>query len=56
VESYVGHVRTLTEERDAITTEYEKENERLGLELTRLRLQQGNPFPPTPGPGRCGNR
>ncbi|XP_075293500.1 uncharacterized protein LOC142363365 isoform X1 [Opisthocomus hoazin] len=40
VESYVGHVRTLTEERDAITTEYEKENERLGLELTRLRLQQ----------------
>ncbi|XP_074970199.1 coiled-coil domain-containing protein 30 isoform X4 [Phalacrocorax aristotelis] len=40
VESYVGHVRTLTEERDAITTEYEKENEQLRLELSRLRLQQ----------------
>ncbi|KAK2526695.1 Ccdc30 [Columba livia] len=40
VESYVGHVRHLTEERDALTTEYEKENERLRLELARLRLQQ----------------
>ncbi|XP_064326431.1 coiled-coil domain-containing protein 30 isoform X8 [Phalacrocorax carbo] len=40
VESYVGHVRTLTEERDAITTEYEKENEQLRLELSQLRLQQ----------------
>ncbi|KAM6116659.1 LOW QUALITY PROTEIN: uncharacterized protein FYN12_010816 [Phoenicopterus ruber ruber] len=40
VESYVGHVRNLTEERDALTTEYEKENEQLRLELTRLRLQQ----------------
>ncbi|KAM6046159.1 coiled-coil domain-containing protein 30 [Theristicus caerulescens] len=40
VESYVGHVRNLTEERDALTTEYEKENEQLRLELTRLQLQQ----------------
>ncbi|XP_075376680.1 coiled-coil domain-containing protein 30 isoform X2 [Mycteria americana] len=40
VESYVGHVRNLTEERDAITTEYEKENEQLRLELTQLQLQQ----------------
>ncbi|XP_009281913.2 PREDICTED: coiled-coil domain-containing protein 30 [Aptenodytes forsteri] len=40
VESYVGHVRNLTEERDAITTEYEKENEQLRLELTGLQLQQ----------------
>uniref|UniRef100_A0A8C4XS53 Coiled-coil domain-containing protein 30 n=1 Tax=Falco tinnunculus TaxID=100819 RepID=A0A8C4XS53_FALTI len=40
VESYVGHVRHLSEERDAITTEYEKENEHLRLELTRLQLQQ----------------
>ncbi|OPJ86321.1 coiled-coil domain-containing protein 30 isoform A [Patagioenas fasciata monilis] len=40
VESYVGHVRQLTEERDALTTEYEKENERLRLELARLRLQR----------------
>lgn len=46
VESYVGHVRILTEERDAITSEYEKENEQLRLELARLQLQQGNPFPP----------
>ncbi|XP_029872403.1 coiled-coil domain-containing protein 30 isoform X5 [Aquila chrysaetos chrysaetos] len=40
VESYVGHVRNLTEERDAITTEYEKENEQLRLELTQLQLQR----------------
>ncbi|XP_074883742.1 coiled-coil domain-containing protein 30 isoform X9 [Buteo buteo] len=40
VESYVGHVRNLTEERDAITTEYEKENEQLRLELTRLQLER----------------
>ncbi|KAM6402778.1 coiled-coil domain-containing protein 30 [Rhynochetos jubatus] len=40
VESYVGHVRNLTEERDAIATEYEKENEQLQLELTRLQLRQ----------------
>ncbi|XP_014802400.1 PREDICTED: coiled-coil domain-containing protein 30 isoform X5 [Calidris pugnax] len=40
VESYVGHVRTLTEERDALTTEYEMENEQLRLELQQLQLQQ----------------
>ncbi|XP_026718474.1 coiled-coil domain-containing protein 30 isoform X9 [Athene cunicularia] len=40
VESYVGHVRNLMEERDAITTEYEKENEQLRLELMQLQLQQ----------------
>uniref|UniRef100_A0A803VMR7 Coiled-coil domain containing 30 n=1 Tax=Ficedula albicollis TaxID=59894 RepID=A0A803VMR7_FICAL len=40
VESYVGHVRTLTEERDAIASEYEKENEQLRLELAQLQLQQ----------------
>ncbi|KAM6371542.1 coiled-coil domain-containing protein 30 [Pluvialis apricaria] len=40
VESYVVHVRNLTEERDAITAEYEKENEQLRLELTQLQLQQ----------------
>lgn len=43
VESYVGHVRTLTEERDAVASEYEKENEQLRLELAQLQLQQGNP-------------
>ncbi|KAM6046272.1 coiled-coil domain-containing protein 30 isoform 3-T3 [Chlamydotis macqueenii] len=40
VESYVGHIRQLMEERDALATEYEKENEQLRLELTRLQLQQ----------------
>ncbi|XP_071304938.1 coiled-coil domain-containing protein 30 isoform X3 [Agelaius tricolor] len=40
VESYVGHVRALTEERDAITSECEKENEQLRLELAQLQLQQ----------------
>ncbi|XP_029818269.1 coiled-coil domain-containing protein 30 [Manacus vitellinus] len=40
VESYVGHVRALTEERDAIASEYERENEQLRLELARLQLLQ----------------
>ncbi|KAM8796378.1 coiled-coil domain-containing protein 30, partial [Eudromia elegans] len=40
VESYVGHVRDLTEERDALTAEYEMENEQLRLELAQLRLQR----------------
>lgn len=56
VESYVGHVRTLTEERDAIASEYEKENEQLRLELAKLQLQQGNPFPPERGPQECTGR
>lgn len=56
VESYVGHVRNLTEERDALTTEYEKENDQLRLELRRLQLQQGNPFPPQRGPRRGDGR
>lgn len=42
VESYVGHVRTLMEERNAVASEYEKENEQLRLELAQLQLQQGN--------------
>ncbi|XP_027567598.2 coiled-coil domain-containing protein 30 isoform X1 [Pipra filicauda] len=40
VESYVGHVRALTEERDAIASEHERENEQLRLELARLQLLQ----------------
>ncbi|XP_074414926.1 coiled-coil domain-containing protein 30 isoform X1 [Zonotrichia albicollis] len=40
VESYVGHVRALTEERDAVASEYEKENEQLRQELAQLQLQQ----------------
>ncbi|XP_064586800.1 coiled-coil domain-containing protein 30 isoform X2 [Zonotrichia leucophrys gambelii] len=42
VESYVGHVRALTEERDAVASEYEKENEQLRQELAQLQLQQEN--------------
>ncbi|XP_071431748.1 coiled-coil domain-containing protein 30 isoform X5 [Pithys albifrons albifrons] len=40
VESYVGHVRALTEERDAIAAECERENKQLRLELARLQLLQ----------------
>ncbi|XP_053865300.1 coiled-coil domain-containing protein 30 isoform X2 [Malaclemys terrapin pileata] len=40
VENYVGHVRSLTAERDAFTTEFEKENEQLKIEFTQLQLQQ----------------
>ncbi|XP_037737210.1 coiled-coil domain-containing protein 30 isoform X1 [Chelonia mydas] len=40
VEHYVGHVRSLTAERDAFTTEFEKENEQLRIEFTQLQLQQ----------------
>lgn len=43
VERYVGHVRGLSRERDAAIAECERENERLGTELARLRLQHGNP-------------
>lgn len=43
VERYVGHVRSLSQERDAVIAECERDNERLGLELVRLRLQHGNP-------------
>ncbi|XP_052547443.1 coiled-coil domain-containing protein 30 [Tympanuchus pallidicinctus] len=39
VERYVGHVRGLSRERDAAIAECERENERLGTELARLRLQ-----------------
>lgn len=53
VESYVDHVHTLTEEWDAIASEYEKENEQLRLELAQQRLKQGNPFPLECGPWEC---
>ncbi|KAM7030687.1 coiled-coil domain-containing protein 30 isoform 2-T2 [Acridotheres tristis] len=36
----MGHVHILTEEQDAIASEYEKENEQLRLELEQLHLQQ----------------
>ncbi|XP_063799017.1 coiled-coil domain-containing protein 30 isoform X3 [Pseudophryne corroboree] len=40
VESYVAHIRSLTEEREALTTDFEKENIQLRIELEKLRLQQ----------------
>ncbi|KAM6312939.1 LOW QUALITY PROTEIN: coiled-coil domain-containing protein 30 [Podargus strigoides] len=40
VESYVGHVRNLTEQRDAVTAECETENAELRRALRRLQLQQ----------------
>ncbi|XP_063001498.1 involucrin-like [Elgaria multicarinata webbii] len=39
VENYVGHVRTLTEARDVLATEYERENEQLRMEFTQLQLE-----------------
>ncbi|XP_075045742.1 uncharacterized protein LOC142106647 [Mixophyes fleayi] len=40
VESYVAHIRSLTEEREALTTDFEKENIQLRIELEKLRVQQ----------------
>ncbi|KAM4704089.1 coiled-coil domain-containing protein 30 isoform 2-T2 [Rhinophrynus dorsalis] len=40
VESYVAHIRSLTEEREALTTDFEKENIQLRIELEKLQLQQ----------------
>ncbi|KAM9037282.1 coiled-coil domain-containing protein 30-like isoform 4-T4 [Sarcophilus harrisii] len=40
VENYVNHVRQLTEEREALTHDFEKESERLQLEFKELQLQQ----------------
>lgn len=44
MESYVGHVRTLTEARDALALEFEKENEQLRMEFLQLKCQQGNSY------------
>ncbi|OXB60729.1 hypothetical protein ASZ78_006092 [Callipepla squamata] len=35
VERYVGHVRALSQERDAVISECERDNERLGMELAQ---------------------
>ncbi|XP_044134323.1 coiled-coil domain-containing protein 30 isoform X2 [Bufo gargarizans] len=40
VESYVAHIRSLTEEREALTTDFEKENIQLRIELEKLQIQQ----------------
>ncbi|KAM4016034.1 coiled-coil domain-containing protein 30 isoform 2-T3 [Anomaloglossus baeobatrachus] len=40
VENYVAHIRNLTEEREALTTDFEKENIQLRIELEKLQIQQ----------------
>ncbi|KAM3923239.1 coiled-coil domain-containing protein 30 [Leptodactylus fuscus] len=40
VENYVAHIRSLTEEREALTTDFEKENIQLRIELEKLQIQQ----------------
>ncbi|XP_066462833.1 coiled-coil domain-containing protein 30 isoform X2 [Eleutherodactylus coqui] len=40
VENYVAHIRNLTEEREALTTDFEKENIQLRVELEKLQIQQ----------------
>ncbi|XP_031761415.1 coiled-coil domain-containing protein 30 isoform X2 [Xenopus tropicalis] len=40
VESYVAHIRSLTEEREALTTDFEKENIQLRAELAEMHNQQ----------------
>ncbi|XP_072442714.1 uncharacterized protein ccdc30 isoform X6 [Chiloscyllium punctatum] len=40
VENYVDHIRNLSEDREALTAEYERENELLKMELQRLKLGQ----------------
>ncbi|XP_053546964.1 coiled-coil domain-containing protein 30 [Bombina bombina] len=40
VESYVAHIRSLTEEREELTTDFEKENIQLRIDLEKLQFQQ----------------
>ncbi|CAJ0936295.1 unnamed protein product, partial [Ranitomeya imitator] len=40
VENYVAHIRHLTEEREALTTDFEKENIQLRIGLEKLQIQQ----------------
>ncbi|XP_075461205.1 coiled-coil domain-containing protein 30 isoform X2 [Ascaphus truei] len=40
VENYVAHIRSLTEEREVLTTDCEKENIQLRIELEKLQVQQ----------------
>ncbi|XP_063739318.1 coiled-coil domain-containing protein 30 isoform X3 [Eleginops maclovinus] len=40
VESYVSHIRGLLEERESLTSEYERDNEQLREELHQIRQQQ----------------
>ncbi|XP_066547648.1 trichohyalin isoform X2 [Amia ocellicauda] len=40
VENYVDHIRNLSEERESLTAEYERENEQLRLDMQQLRIHQ----------------
>ncbi|KAM8927155.1 coiled-coil domain-containing protein 30 [Pelodytes ibericus] len=40
VENYVAHIRSLTEEREMLTTDFEKENIQLRIELEKRQIQQ----------------
>ncbi|KAM5141175.1 coiled-coil domain-containing protein 30 isoform 2-T3 [Mantella aurantiaca] len=40
VESYVAHIRSLTEEREVLTTDFEKENVQLRIELEKMHFLQ----------------
>jgi len=44
VQKYVDHVRTLSEERDKLTIEFERENEKLKMELENLHKRAGKPL------------
>ena len=39
VESYVEHIRSLSDEREALTVEFEQENEILKQQLLKLQAQ-----------------
>lgn len=41
VESYVEHIRSMLEERECLTAEYERDNEQLHAELEQMKHQQG---------------
>lgn len=39
VESYVEHIRSLSEEREALTLEFEQENEQLKTQIDQLKQE-----------------
>lgn len=41
VESYVAHIRGLLQQRECLTSGYERDNEQLRQELHQIRQQQG---------------
>lgn len=44
VENYVEHIRNMLEERESLTAEYERDNEKLRSELALMKHQQGECF------------